>query len=690
MPAEFFSKPVQYLKLIGPRRAEAMQKLGIFTVRDLLYHFPMRYEDRSRLLPAGACTPGEVATIRGTVLAAQDAKPRRGLTITKLAVHDGTGIFYAVWFNQPFIKKTLSPGANLFVTGKVDKSFGPVQVMVEDYEVSEGGDPLGAGRLVPIYPLTGQLNQRLLRTVVKAALEETGSKAGEFLPVELLRKYKLPFFEAALASMHFPETQKDLEAAKRRFIFEELFLLQLGLAARRAAVAARQKEYRCRPDGRLTSAFITSLSYRLTGDQVRVWGEISADMESSAPMQRLLQGDVGSGKTVISILALLKAVENDLQGTLMAPTEILAEQHYLVMRRALAPVGVEVGLLTGSTPKKAKQLLLQRVAAGDLKLLVGTHALIQQEIVFQKLGLVVVDEQHRFGVRQRAALQYKGSCPDTLVMTATPIPRTLALTLYGDLELSVISELPPGRLPVKTFAVLPSALPKAYKMAIDQLRQGRQIYIVCPLVEESEKMDLQSATEIAEKLAAGEFRDYRVRLLHGRMKAGEKEEIMAAFRQGEVDVLVATTVIEVGVDVPNATLMMVLDAERFGLAQLHQLRGRVGRGGHQSYCILITNPKTDDSKSRLKAMTLNADGFALAEEDLRLRGPGEFQGTRQSGLPELKIADLLRDAQIFQTARQEAVALVRSDQNLTRSENSILLAEIKARYSGSGGYLGIG
>lgn len=690
MPADFFTKPVQYLKMIGPRRAAAMQKLGIFTVRELLYHFPRRYEDRSRLLPAGACRHGEAATIRGTVLAAQDLKPRRGLTITKLAVHDGTGTFYAVWFNQPFIKKNLCPGTNLFVTGKVDHSFGPVQVMVEEYEVADGGDPLGAGRLVPIYPLAGQLNQRLLRAVVKSALDETGSHGTEFLPAELLRKYKLPVFEEALTSMHFPRSQEDLEAARRRFIFEELFLLQLGLAARRAVVAARHKEYHCRPDGRLTSSFIDHLSYRLTGDQVRVWGEISADMESSAPMQRLLQGDVGSGKTVISILALLKAVENGLQGTLMAPTEILAEQHYLVMKRALLPIGVEVGLLTGSTPKKEKELLLQRLAVGDLKLLVGTHALIQQEIVFQKLGLVVVDEQHRFGVRQRAALQYKGSWPDTLVMTATPIPRTLALTLYGDLDLSVISEMPPGRLPVKTYAVLPSALHKAYKMVSDQLRLGRQVYIVCPLVEESEKLDLQAATEIADQLAAGEFRNYRVRLLHGRMKALEKEEIMAAFRQGEVDVLVATTVIEVGVDVPNATMMVVLDAERFGLAQLHQLRGRVGRGGHQSYCILIANPRTEDSKARLKAMTLTADGFALAEEDLRLRGPGEFQGTRQSGLPELKIADLLRDARVFKIARQEAIALVGSDPKLTQPENSRLLSEIKARFSGSGGYMGIG
>lgn len=691
MSVDFFAKPVQFLKMIGPRRAASMQKLGIFTVKDLLYHFPRRYEDRSKLLPAGACSHGEVATIRGRVLAAQDVKPRRGLTITKLAVNDGTGIFYAVWFNQPFIKKMLPVGSEIFVTGKIDKNYGPVQVMVDDYEIAaEGGDPLGAGRLVPIYPLAGQLNQRLIRTVIKTVLDEASPKAAEFLPASLLEKYKLPVFADALVNIHFPDCRDKLEAARRRFIFEELFLLQLGLAIRRSAVTSRRKEYRCRPDGRLTGAFIDNLPYRLTGDQSSVWEEISADMESPFPMQRLLQGDVGSGKTVVAILALLKAVENGLQGALMAPTEILAEQHYLVIKEALASVGVEAGLLTGSTPKKEKQLLRQRIAEGDLKLLVGTHALIQQDIVFKKLGLVVVDEQHRFGVRQRAALQYKGGCPDTLVMTATPIPRTLALTLYGDLDLSVISEMPPGRIPVKTYAVLPSALHKVYKMAVSELRRGRQVYIVCPLVEESEKMDLQAATEIAEELAAGEFRNYRVRLLHGRMKAAEKEEIMTAFRQGEIDVLVATTVIEVGVDVPNATVMVVLDADRFGLAQLHQLRGRVGRGSHQSYCLLVANPRTEEAKARLKAMTLTADGFALAEEDLRLRGPGEFQGTRQSGLLELKIADIVRDGHIFQIARQEAQILVGSDPNLTRLENSRLLAEIKARYSGAGGYIGIG
>jgi ATP-dependent DNA helicase RecG len=453
---------------------------------------------------------------------------------------------------------------------------------------------------------------------------------------------------------------------------------------------SRAKKYRCLPGGRLTGDFIDTLPYRLTPEQSKVWAEIAADMESPAPMQRLLQGDVGAGKTVVAMLALIKAVENGLQGALMAPTEILAEQHYLVMKRALEPLGVATGILTGSTAKKEKQLLLQRLSDGDLKILVGTHALIQQDVDFKKLGLVVIDEQHRFGVRQRAALQYKGGYPDTLVMTATPIPRTLALTLYGDLDVSVISQLPPGRLPVKTYAILPGALFKAYKMAHQQLQQGRQVYIVCPLVEESEKSDLQAAAEIAEQLATGEFRDYRVELLHGRLRPAEKEDIMTAFRDGEIDVLVSTTVIEVGVDVSNATMMIVLDADRFGLAQLHQLRGRVGRGAHQSYCILVANPRTDDGKARLRAMTQNSDGFALAEEDLRLRGPGEFQGTRQSGLPEMKVADLLRDAEACQLARQEAFSLIAADPSLKSPENRLLAAEIKARYGRLGGYIGIG
>lgn len=689
MPNDFLAKPVQYIKMVGPRRAATLQKLGIFTVKDLLYHFPRHHEDRSRLRSVGACAHGEVVTLRGTVLAAQELKPRRGLTVTKLAVHDGLGIFYAVWFNQPFIKKNFPQGTKLFVTGKVEKGFGAAQVLVEEYEIDDGEENLSAGRLVPVYPLTGQLNQRLLRNVVKAALDSAKGLAEEFLPKKLLQKFSLPLLEAALSAAHYPDHEEATEKARKRFIFEELFLFQLALAARRRDISTREKAHRCLPEGGITPSFINSLPYRLTAEQVKVWKEISRDMEAPAPMHRLLQGDVGAGKTVVSILALLKAVESGLQGALMAPTEILAEQHYLGMIRALAPIGVEVGLLTGGTRKKEKEELLEGVHSGELKLLVGTHALIQEDVDFQKLGLVVVDEQHRFGVRQRAILQHKGQYPDTLVMTATPIPRTLALTLYGDLDISVIGELPPGRHPVKTYAALPGALAKAINLVREQVRQGRQAYIVCPLVEESEKIDLKAAVEMAENLTV-EFRDFRVGLLHGRLKADEKETMMASFRRGDTEILVTTTVIEVGVDVPNATVMVILDADRFGLAQLHQLRGRVGRGEHQSYCILIANPKTDEGRARLKAMTQTTDGFALAEEDLRLRGPGEFHGTRQSGLPEFKIADLLRDWKALQVAREEALAWVREDPHLQLPESRKLLAEIKARFGGSGSYIDVG
>ena len=402
--------------------------------------------------------------------------------------------------------------------------------------------------------------------------------------------------------------------------------------------------------------------------------------DSSRPLHRLLQGDVGAGKTVVSTMAMLRAVESGLQAALMAPTEILAEQHYLGLSKDLAAIGVEVGLLTSGTRKKEREQLLARIAAGELKLLVGTHALLQGDVSFQRLGLVVVDEQHRFGVRQRAALTHKGNLPDTLVMTATPIPRTLALTLYGDLDISVINELPPGRNPVKTYAILPRALPKAMRLVKKQISLGRQAYIVCPLVEESEKIDLQSASNLSAELAANEFKGLQVEMLHGRMKSAEKEEIMSRFRQGEIKVLVSTTVIEVGVDIPNATVMIIIDADRFGLAQLHQLRGRVGRSSHQSYCILVANPKTDQSRERLRAMTRTRDGFLLAEEDLRLRGPGEFHGTRQSGFPELKIADLLQDWKALEVAREEAITLVHGDPSCKNTSTKAIFAEVEARF----------
>lgn len=688
MTRDSLYRPVQDIKTVGPRRAAALQRLGIFTVKDLLYHFPRRYEDRTMLSPAGACAHGGTATVLGTVLAAQDLKPRRGLTITKLAVHDGFGIFYAVWFNQPFIKKTLSPGKKVYITGKVDKSYGAVQVTVEDYEVDDGGDSLSAGRLVPVYPLTEQVNQRQLRIMVKSALEGLLNPAQEFLPKEIIRKYNMPQLEKAFPQAHFPGREKEAAVARKRFIFEELFLFQLVLAVRKRDISSSEKAHRYLPGGDLLRLYKENLPFQLTAGQLKAWEEISRDLDSPRPMHRLLQGDVGAGKTVVSAMTMIRAVESGLQGVLMAPTEILAEQHYLGMRRDLDAISVEVGLLTGGARKKERELLLERLAIGDLKLLVGTHALIQEDVNFQKLGLVIVDEQHRFGVRQRATLGRKGALPDTLVMTATPIPRTLALTLYGDLDISIIGELPPGRSPVKTYAALPGALHKAFSLIREQVNQGRQAYIVCPLVEESEKVDLKAAVDLAASLASNEFRDYNVGLLHGRMKSDEKEEIMSLFRRGEIKVLVSTTVIEVGVDIPNATVMLVMDAERFGLAQLHQLRGRVGRSGHQSYCILIATPKTEEGRARLKAMTRTSDGFALAEEDLRLRGPGEFHGTRQSGLPEFKIADLLRDWKALEAAREEAQAFVQKDPYFKSAEGRALLEEMHARFGGGLSFIG--
>ena len=673
-------KSVQSINTVGPRRAASLQRIGIFTVGDLLYHFPRRYEDRTRLSPAGACAQGGIATVRGTVLASQDLKPKPGLVITKLAVHDGSGVFYAVWFNQPFIKKILTPGKNVYITGKVDRSYGATQLAVEDYEVDDGSDSLSAGRLVPIYALTERLNQRQMRVMIKTALTVLNNRINDFLPGEIIEKYHLPRVERALCQAHFPDREKEAAAARKRFIFEELFLFQLVLAVRKRDITRSEKNHRYVPEGNLLRLYQKNLPFQLTGGQRKVWEEISADLDRPRPLHRLLQGDVGAGKTVISTMTMLRAVESGLQAALMAPTEILAEQHYLGLSRDLAAIGVEIGLLTGATRKKERELLLARLANGELKLLVGTHALLQGDVSFQKLGLVVVDEQHRFGVRQRAALGHKGNLPDTLVMTATPIPRTLALTLYGDLDISIIDELPPGRNPVKTYAVLPRALPKALSLIREQVNLGRQAYIVCPLVEESEKIDLQAAVDLSVDLAANDFKDFQVGLLHGRMKSVEKEEIMLRFRQGDIKVLVSTTVIEVGVDIPNATVMIIMDADRFGLAQLHQLRGRVGRSERQSYCILVANPKTDEGRARLRAMTRTSDGFVLAEEDLRLRGPGEFHGTRQSGLPEFKIADLLRDGKILQIAREEAQALAQRDPYFKSSENRALLAEMKARF----------
>ena len=675
---------VRSIRNVGPRRAEELNKAKIYTLLDLLYYFPRQYQDRSNLKHAGACNDGEVATIRGVVLNVSEQRPRRGLTLTKLALHDGLGVFYGVFYNQPFIKNNIPVGAELYVTGKIDRGFGAIQLIVEDYEMAADSDPLSAERIVPIYPLAGKLNQRLLRNLTKGVLELLPSDTGEFIPRKLLLKTKLPALPAAWQAIHYPDSPEMAEKARERFIFEELFLYQLALLLNRQELTGRVKSHNYSAKGRLIKAYLRKLPFNMTGGQARVWEEIRRDMLSPAPMYRLLHGEVGSGKTVIAVLALLMAAENNLQGALMAPTEVLAEQHFLSIKESLAPLQVEIALLTGRMAKKEKAALLEKIAAGETQIVIGTHALIQEQVRFNQLGLIIIDEQHRFGVRQRAVLQDKGLWPDVLVMTATPIPRTLALTLYGDLDISMIDELPPGRLPVQTFAVPPRLLPRAYNFLREQVAAGRQAFIICPLVRDSEKLTCQSVESLAEKVAGQEFKDYEVGMLHGRLPSPQKEAVMAAFRRGELDILASTTVVEVGVDVPNATVMIILDAERFGLAQLHQLRGRVGRGAEQSYCVLVAAPQTPEGRSRIKAMTASNDGFFLAEEDLNIRGPGELSGTKQTGLPELKIADLRRDWPVLLHAREEALALLAGDPGRQKKENQILLEAATRLYGGLG------
>lgn len=677
--ASIWEKPAQYLKGVGPQRARLLARLGIRSVGDLLYHLPRRYEDRTLCRPVKAYGEGETATAEGEVVAVQETRARSGMSVLRVALRDRWGIFYAVWFNQPYVKKVAKVGSRLTVTGKVKYGFGVPEIQVAEFEAGEGDEGLSTGRIVPVYPLTEKLSQRMLRTVIFNTLKAETASCPEILPPDLLVSHGLLERGRALSAVHFPESIAEAEEARRRLVFEELFLLQVALLRQRQRVLAVEKEHRCDVDGPKVWALRELLPFTLTPAQERAWREIARDMESRYPMQRLLQGDVGSGKTVVAALALAKAAENGLQGALMAPTEILAEQHYLNLRELYAAVGIEAVLLTGSTKKEERLKRLAAVANGEAAVVVGTHALLQEEVSFHRLGLVVIDEQHRFGVRQRGLLQAKGKTPDVLVMTATPIPRTLALTLYGDLDLTVIDALPPGRQPVKTVWLPPTELGRVYRFVRTEVAKGRQAYFVCPLIEESEQLAAQAASKLARELEEI-FPAFRVGLLHGRLKLKERDKVMAAFRRNEIQLLVSTTVVEVGVDVPNATVMVIMDADRFGLAQLHQLRGRVGRGAHASYCILIAARTTPEAAARLSALTTLSDGFALAEEDLRLRGPGEFFGTRQSGLPELKVASLLRDHALLELARTEAARYLERDPDLVSPAGQMIKAELKARF----------
>jgi len=679
---ELRARPVRELPGVGPRIEAALKDLGVASVADMISHYPSRHEDLSNVKRIGDLRVGEKATVVGRVVGIKPVgRPVRGRAPGFSAqLYDGTGYLPVTVWGRSWMVKGLQPDTRVVVSGEVQSRYGiqlvakSIEVVEEDGRADEGPH---AGRFVPIYPANKGIQARRLRALIHRALDDAGHVLDP-LPADLLARHDLPNLHDAVHEVHFPEDKPRLRAAMRRLVFHELFLIQTGLAARKARLDKTERGARHRGDGRLLNPFLKDLSFGLTGAQERVIEEVLADMRLEKPMRRLLQGDVGSGKTVVAVAALLTAVESGGQGAIMAPTEVLAEQHYLSMSAALASLPLNVVLLTGSQGAAERREALRQVAAGEAHVVVGTHALIQKGVEFRELSLVVVDEQHRFGVGQRTVFREKGKTPDTLVMTATPIPRTLSLTLYGDLEVSIIDELPPGRKPVETRIVDPAARIEAYEEVRRELEDGRQAYVICPLVEESEALeDVRAAEELREELAEEVFPDRTVGLLHGRMKAQEKRGAMAAFRNRETEVLVATVVVEVGVDVPNASAIVIEGAERFGLSQLHQLRGRVCRGLHPPKCFLVGEPKTDDSLKRLQALEGYQDGFKLSEVDLAIRGEGTLFGSRQSGMPDLKVAKLLRDLDVLVEARREAFALVAKDPTLKRPDHRPLRREVR-------------
>ncbi|KJS81493.1 MAG: hypothetical protein JM58_16960 [Peptococcaceae bacterium BICA1-8] len=642
---------------IGKKRQEDLAKLGLKSIEDFLYYIPRRYEDRSQLKPFSKLVNGNVETVLGTISKVEILRPKKHVSIFKIILHNNWQSIAAVWFNQTFLKNRLKQGMQVIVTGKVDLRF-EKQIVVSDYEVYyPDGEQLHTARIVPVYSGSEQITSKFLRDVIYNILEKSLHNITEIIPEEIINKYNLLSLREAIKEMHFPSSWQVLKRARYRMAFEELLLLQLGIKSLRSKLVNLVGISHSK-DKKLPDSLNKSIPFSLTQAQLRVISEVNKDMEENKVMNRLVQGDVGSGKTIIAAWSLVKALGGGYQGALMAPTEILAEQHYLSLKEMLAPLGIEPVLLTGSLTLNEKRKKLYHILQGDIKLVIGTHALIQDEVVFRNLGLVVIDEQHRFGVKQRLALQEKGLNTDILVMTATPIPRSLALTLYGDMDLSVIDELPPGRQPVKTHHISESMRPKVYNLINREIKNGQQVYIVCPLIEESEKLDLENAIRLAEYLKTNIFPQFEIGILHGRMRMEEKEKVMAQLRTGKIAILVTTTVIEVGVNVPNATVIVIENAERFGLAQLHQLRGRVGRGDKQAYCILISDPKTEEGKARMEVMTQSCDGFYIAEQDLKIRGPGEIFGTRQHGLPDLKVADLVEDRLILEEAKNLAEQII--------------------------------
>jgi ATP-dependent DNA helicase RecG len=665
--------PVQYLKGVGPAKAELFAKLGISTVMDLLRHYPRGYIDRTTIGTISSLAPAQNCTVMGTVVGFQIRPTRDGRKDFIMVLSDDTGTIECIWFNQPFLQRVFKVGQAVVVSGEVGYYKGK-QLKNPVYEIlaKEDQELIHTGRIVPSYKLTAELSQKILRRTVKRTIDTCLPLIRESLPQHVINRRKLLGLHDALRQIHFPDDWQRQQQARERLAFEEFFYFQLLLARRKRRVQEPSRALAFSTNGSLFTRFSQSLPFELTSAQRRVLEEIKTDLSSRRVMNRLLEGDVGCGKTVVALAVSLIVADNGCQVAFMAPTEILAEQHFATASKLLKGLDVNVSALFGKTPSRKREKILKETAAGDIQILIGTHALIQEQVQFPRLGLTVVDEQHRFGVLQRATLIGKGIFPHVLVMTATPIPRTLAMTLYGDLDVSIIDEMPPGRRKVITKAVAEGERAKVYEFLAKKVREGRQAYVVYPLVEESEKVEqLMAATQMAQELSRHPIlRGVRIGLMHGKMKTSEKEETMKRFKSGEIDVLVSTTVIEVGIDVSNASVMIVENPDRYGLSQLHQLRGRVGRGCHESHCILIKDREIGEDASRRLGILANCDdGFKIAEADLAIRGPGEFLGTRQHGLPEFQIADLLRDGALLSMARREAFLLLENDPELAYPEN---------------------
>lgn len=669
---------VEVVKNIGEARCKQLNKMGIETVNDLIEYFPRDYEDKSHFVSVSEVVKGEVNTFKAKVTFPPEAHRAKGMIIVRARLSDATGSIDGVWFNQPYIKNSLELGKEYVFSGKVTEKYNRIQVESPEFEFYNPNS-LNIGRIVPVYTLPNRLSQKVIRTIIRDALKEVNEEIYEFLPSNIVKAMDLCSRIYAIKNIHFPENNNAFFKARYRLVAEELLLLQMRLLQLKGDVG--QKISNIKINSYDISKMKNQLKFSLTNGQQKVLSEIFDDFSGGYVMNRLVQGDVGCGKTAVAMIAAYVLINNGYQAVIMAPTDVLANQHFESFKGVFEPLGIKCQLLTSGLRKKEKDIAYENIENGTANMIIGTHALIQDKVVYNKLGLVITDEQHRFGVRQREKLAQKGDEPHVLVMTATPIPRTLALILYGDLDISTINELPPGRQKVDTFAVDHSYDTRLYAFIEKEVGKGRQCYVICPMIEENEKMDLRSVLKFTEELQNDRLKNLRVECIYGKMKNNEKQDIMDRFSKGEIDVLVSTTVIEVGVNVPNATLMIIENAERFGLSALHQLRGRVGRGGEKSYCVLVSDSKTKVAKERLSIMCKSNDGFVISEKDLHLRGPGDFFGTRQHGLPEMKIANLYKDINILKSVQASAIDLYKSDENLEKKENLLLKKRIEELYS---------